>query len=717
MEKLIAVNSIISWQKEEQTERLLWVDRLREVTFTIDIHKNQYSPNLRYVNDIIDDLNNDAAVLLEEDPWLKIIREEDISEKNKERRDRAWQIISYIINACGEPNIYDSMIRSKYIKEASKKFNISDRTIYEYLKRYWQRGKTRNTLLPDYHNCGGNGKEKNAGKKKRGRPRKDYKGEGVNVDETTKRIFRIAIKKFYYTTSENSLTIAYELMRKEYYTEGYKYEGGIKKSILLDSSEVPTFGQFRYWFEKERNLQKEISARTSSKRYHLENRAILGNSTQEALGPGSIYQIDATIADVYLVSRYNKNHIIGRPIVYAVIDVFSRMIVGVYIGLEGPSWAGAMMALINATTEKVTFCSEYNISIEDEEWPIHNLPESIIADRGEFEGNLVESIISGLNIKIANTASYRGDMKAIVERYFRTIHTKIKPFVPGFVGGDFAQRGGSDYRLDAKLDIHQFTKLIIKCVLYHNNHHYLSTYNREEMMIEDDITPIPINLWNWGIANRAGRLRYVDEEIVKLNLLPKDTATITSQGIRFKGMLYGSEKALKERWFEKARNRGSWKVDIVYDSRNMDYIYILNDTRSFDKGFLLSHEDRFSGKTLDEIEYLLAYEKMQHEGNQDKELQAKVDLISDIEAIVKEAEQQTMEDKEIGRSKASRLKGIGENRNKEKMINRKSEYIELCRKEISNEGKVVYIISEEDDDFANDFKLLKQIQKERFDEE
>ncbi|CAK7029859.1 Mu transposase C-terminal domain-containing protein [Tissierella sp.] len=716
MEKLIVANSIVRWKKEEKTERLLWIDSLRELTFTIDIYKNQYSPNLRYINDIIDDLNNDVAALFEEDPWVKIIREEDINEKNMERRERGWQIISYIINACGEPNIYDSRIRSKYIKKASERFNISNRSIYEYFKRYWQRGLTKNALLPDYHNCGGRGTERNVGERKRGRPRKSYKGEGINVDEETKRIFRLAVKRFYYTTTENSLTTAYELMRKEYYAEGYKYEDGVKKPILVDSNEVPTFGQFRYWFEKERNLQKEISARTSAKRYHLENRAILGDSTQEALGPGSIYQIDATIADVYLVSRYNKNHIIGRPIVYAVIDVFSRMIVGIYIGLEGPSWIGAMMALINATTNKVKYCEEYKISIVDEEWPIHNLPESIIADRGEFEGNIAESLISGLNIKISNTASYRGDMKAIVERYFRTIHTKIKPFVPGFVGGDFAQRGGKDYRLDAKLDIYQFTRLMIKCVLYHNNHHYLSTYNREEMMIEDDIIPIPINLWNWGIANRAGRLRYVDEEIVKLNLLPQDTATVTSQGIRFKGMLYGSEKALKERWFEKARNRGSWKVDIVYDPRNMDYIYILNDTRSFDKGFLLSHEDRFIGKTLGEIEYLLAYERMKYEGNQDKELQAKIDLISDIEAMVKEAEQRAMEDKERGISNASRLKGIGENRNKEKAMNRKSEYIELDRKEISNGGKVVYINSEEDD-FVEDFKLFKQIQKERFDEE
>lgn len=375
------------------------------------------------------------------------------------------------------------------------------------------------------------------------------------------------------------------------------------------------------------------------------------------------------------------------------------------------------MALINATTDKVDFCSEYGISIKFEEWPICYLPETIIADRGEFEGNIVESLISGLNIKVSNTASYRGDMKAIVERYFRTIHTKIKPFVPGFVGVDFAQRGGKDYRLDAKLDIYQFTKLIIKCVLYHNNYHYLSTYKRDEMMIEDDIKPIPINLWNWGIANRAGRLRSIDEEVVKLNLLPRETATVTRQGIRFKGMLYGSEKALKERWFEKARNKGGWKVDIVYDPRNMDYIYILSDTRSYDKGFLLSHQTRFMGKTLDEIEYLLAYERMQHEKIQDKELQAKIDLIADIERIVKEAEQQKIEDRDIGVSKAKKLKGISQNRIREKMLNRKSEYIELNKQANDFEGKVVYMNSEEDNDFIEDFKLLKKIQKERFNEE
>jgi hypothetical protein len=70
----------------------------------------------------------------------------------------------------------------------------------------------------------------------------------------------------------------------------------------------------------------------------------------------AMYEIDATIGDVYLVSRFDRNKIIGRPVVYIVIDVFSRMITGVYIGLEGPSWVGAMMALANATAPKVEYC-------------------------------------------------------------------------------------------------------------------------------------------------------------------------------------------------------------------------------------------------------------------------------------------------------------------------------------------------------------------------
>ncbi|MDC9611690.1 transposase, partial [Pseudoalteromonas sp. GABNS16H] len=73
-------------------------------------------------------------------------------------------------------------------------------------------------------------------------------------------------------------------------------------------------------------------------------------------GPGARYEIDATIADLYLVAEDDPAPIIGRPVLYFVKDVFSRMVVGMYVGLENPSWVAAMVALSNAFSDKTTYC-------------------------------------------------------------------------------------------------------------------------------------------------------------------------------------------------------------------------------------------------------------------------------------------------------------------------------------------------------------------------
>ncbi|MEA4961583.1 hypothetical protein [Lutispora sp.] len=305
--------------------------------------------------------------------------------------------------------------------------------------------------------------------------------------------------------------------------------------------------------EKEKNIQKALIARKGEKKYKLQHRAVLGKSDAETIGPGSMYQIDATIGDVYLVSRYNRNWIIGRPVIYAVIDVFSRMITGLYVGLEGPSWVGAMMALANAAMDKVNFCAEYGISISDEMWPCNYIPQTILADRGEIESKNIDRLIETLHVKVQNTPPYRADWKGIVEQYFRTINTKVKPLVPGFIDVDFRQRGGNDYRYDAKLDIFQFTQIIIKCVLHHNEN-WLSSYNKDELMVADEVNPIPMKLWKWGVANRSGILRSYHEDIIKLNLMPVDKAMVTAKGIKYKKMFYSCDKAIQEMWFEKARN-------------------------------------------------------------------------------------------------------------------------------------------------------------------
>ena len=55
--------------------------------------------------------------------------------------------------------------------------------------------------------------------------------------------------------------------------------------------------------------------------YQQNYRTIIGDATQDAdLGSGSVFQIDSTIFDIYLVSSANRDIIVGRPVLYVVID-------------------------------------------------------------------------------------------------------------------------------------------------------------------------------------------------------------------------------------------------------------------------------------------------------------------------------------------------------------------------------------------------------------
>ena len=713
---MLVVNKLISYITEDNqkiVERLLWLDSVKDIGFFINIYSNKL-PYAKNIEEIEIGINEGRITIETQDPFYRIINDDTIPSKHLEDREKAWEAIKDIVVL--EPMIFDSSKRRKMVLEVCSNFNIHESTVMRYLKRYWIRGKNKNALLPDYYACGGKDKEKEVSEIKRGRPRKDIEifGYGININEAVKRIFRIALNKYYYNSSKKSLKLTYELMLRDYFSNENKVENEISIPVIKSIEEIPTFGQFRYWFEKERNIKKEVSSRKSSKKYEQSHRGIVGDSTSEAWGPG-FFEIDATVGDIYLVSRYNRDWIIGRPVIYFIIDRFSRIIAGMYVGLEGPSWAGSMMALANAASNKKLFCQEYGIEIEEEEWPVHYLPEILLADRGELEGSKIETLINVFGIKVQNTPPYSGQSKPIIEQNFRVVNLRTKPLMPGVINSDYRERGDRDYRLDAKLDIYQFTQIIIKSVLYHNNQHYLEKYNREEMMIEDDIKPIPIKLWQWGIENRSGKLRYVPEDIVKLNLMPMENATVTSQGIRFNNMLYACKQALSERWFEKARNKGSWKISVSYDPRIMDYIYIRSDNGvNYEKCFLLEHQHRYKSRTIEEINYLLEYEKLQEKKYTDKKIQSKVDLISEIENIVEKAEQQTANEQTIGLSKRSRLKNIRQNRKIEKMLQREEEAFELDRRETVEDAKVIPFSKNDNEENSEDrvFNLLMKKQKE-----
>jgi hypothetical protein len=133
-----------------------------------------------------------------------------------------------------------------------------------------------------------------------------------------------------------------------------------------------------------------------------------------------------------------------------------------------------------------------------------------------------------------------------------------------------------------------------------------------------------------------------------------------------------SERAAVEHWFETARAKGSWKVDISYDPRNMSVIYVRMSNGSVDTCWLAQWQEKYQGKCLYEINYLSESEKLMKRKNTTKEMTSKAELSAAIDDVVLEAEEMARQTV-IPKSKQERTKSIRANRASEKEQNRKDE--------------------------------------------
>ncbi|MRB11100.1 DDE-type integrase/transposase/recombinase [Bacillus thuringiensis] len=671
---MLSVNEVFKDVDSSKVYRVLWIDEGSIVGYLIDIFDEGAWPIEDRMKNLYDGFVSGRFLKVEAPNLIPVIAYEDLTEKDILLRDKAWDMIQEIVKK--EPGIYKRAERGKLIKELLEQKDVSNKTIYKYLKRYWQRGKVKDGLLPDYKNCGNKGSEKNWGVSKTGRPRK-RNSTGINVTPEIKQLFERAVKNYYFPNLENTLTHTYKMMIRKSFQADTRYQDGVKYTVIQEENNIPTIRQFRYWFNKRYGTEEIISSKYGRKKFERDHRAILGSSSFEVFGPGSRYQIDATKANVYIVSRYNSDWVLERPTVYYVTDVYTHLIAGFYVGLESPSWIGMMMALLNATINKKVFCEKYGIHITEGCWPAAHLPEIVLGDRGELEGFNVNHLVQGLNVTVENNPAYRPDWKGIVEKLFDTSQEKIRPFLPGYVAKDWG-RGAKDPRLKAKLNIEQYTKIIINFILHYNKNFYIKDYIRDTDMIVDDVKPTPIELWKWGIKNRAGKLRVVHPDIMKFYLMPRGVATVTAKGIRFQKMLYSCETAMQNSWFTTARTKKSWKLDISFDPRNMNNIYIhTKNEQIFETCHLLEHQERYSNKTSEEVKQLHKVESEKVKGEEHALLQSEINLFDNIEAIVKDAIQGVNKQKTVKISKSKKIGRIKEHTKFEKEMRREEEAFKL----------------------------------------
>lgn len=708
----LMVNDVIRYSDDSYI-RIVWMENDNSFCYVVKLLVKKLDIVYISINEILEDLNRGNAKIVEDN--FVNITEENISDKEKQLLIKANSIVEDIFSDDNEPDCYSIKNRRKIILKVAEKHGISEKTVYKYMRKYLQGGKVKYALLSDLNKCGGKGKDKKSTIIKRGRPHFitniTEESIGINVDEDIKKIFKIALSRYYKNTKQRSLVKTYRMMLKDFFSYEIKNEDNMVKRIKT-MNEIPSLNQFKYWFYKNEDNEKVLRSRIGDKKVDLNYRRLKSDSIYETMGPGSRYQIDATIGDVYLVSSIDRKSVIGRPVVYLIIDVFSRMITGVNVALEGPSWNGASTALYNCMEDKVQYCKKFGIDVKEEDWNVKGMPNVLIADRGEMVGPIAENVIKNLKISIENTPSYMGCAKGIVEQYFHVINSEIKHWLPGEVKKEYRERGEKDYRKEATLDIIEFTRLIILTVIKRNKT-IMKDYPLTQEMINDDVKPTPEAIWNWGLKNRTGNLRTLPKKILISSLLKRGKATIQREGIKFQGLLYSCLIAEEQNWFFNAQIKGRRSIEVRYDDRDSSNIYLMLTEDNVIKAELISEKTSnliFIGKTFQEVEDYKYNKTIKNSEYTDETNNLNLNLDLEIEKIVKKSEEKSFNGKNVLIDiRENRKIENEEHRKNQALINEKTK-VDLTLKELE-ENEFSINSNNQGDEVKNN--LLKRLQKLR----
>jgi putative transposase len=663
--------------------RVLYVDIFGTNAAVIDVDSRAAEPVWNKVADLEQSLaTKEARVLQTDHVRPPTILENELSEEERQFRAGAWASIEPLFMGENKVLMLYPRDRARLVRQRAEEICVTRKTLYKRARRYWQGGQTPNTQLSHYRNCGTNKDRKIT--KKLGRPSllalNDNRVLGVNVDADLKDII-VKGGILFYENQHTTLEEAYRKTIARFCNIGYEPSCGdnIRIPKLPPVEKLFTIGQFKYWYQRDadRRLRRAIVSRHGERRVNLRHREVLGSSTKEAMGPYSLFQVDATLADVYLVSRRDRSHIIGRPVIHVIIDVFSRMVVGLSVRPEHEGWFGLMLAIENTTVDKAAFCAQYGVMIDEKRWPVSCFPERLLGDRGALEGASADHLVNSLNLTIENTPPYRADWKGIVEQFFNKLNIKFIHGVPGAVDWKH-ERGDRDYRLDAVLDIYEFTQMLLEVIIHHNNENRMESYEMDEYMIRDKVEPYPIDLFRWGLENRQGRPRTRDAELIRISLLPSDTATITESGIRFRGLFYLCEQAIREDWFLRARDNGRTEIRAAYDPRTTNFIFLRPEgDRESITCHLKDQDSPFRNCDWIEVEGYSRNKKVGAQRARSRALQADVSMMARNDARIRTATEKTKRDSVPGQSKRERIGNILANRQEETRFLREADVKQL----------------------------------------
>ncbi len=637
-------------------------------------------------------VSGDIKILNEIDDNNEFIDRSQMSPSSLCKYEKKDEIITEILRTHVD---WDWLLNPSEVSETlstiATKFSISTLTVRRLLRNYIQNGLIMIKLAPRYNKCGGKGKTRTFSSKAINSKKRYYK---LRDDDMVK-VFNDMTSQYIAAKGKISYKALYSDMVDENYSDEVIIHGERKKKPYPIALK-PSKRRLIYWLKTHVDKAQLIYIKAGPKEAKNNNRALFGDTISylDVKAIGSRYEMDEMETDIYLVNRVNRNDVIGRAIVYFIIDVFSKAIVGCGVGLDNNSWSGAEIALLNLVENKKEFCKSYDKPISDEQWPMEGMiPSSLIVDNGaEYLSDNFANMAHDLGIEVCFVPTKMGSLKPNVEQKFKQMNTELLEMLPGKIN---KKAYGQPHIRDARLDIFQYGKCVIEFILNYNQNP-MDGYPDDVKMYSSHMELTPINIWNHNF-NYNNELKTVrDISYFKYSLLKREEAKITRSGIE---LGYRTFICIDLEWLENqaiiASENSNKKLNVRYDMRNEDIIYFennglyyaayLNTSKIISQiAHLLPYQvgektmnEKYAHLSGPEIEQIDKRKKEQEKENEEIRLKNSINLRNSVKKNVKEAVNL--------HSGVNSRENIRENRNAEKERLHKEKSISLDVANVGNQ--------------------------------
>lgn len=278
--------------------------------------------------------------------------------------------------------------------------------------------------------------------------------------------------------------------------------------------------------EKERD-KKRLGARAVSEKHTAHPSHFPG-----ADWPLAVVQIDHTKFDIMLVDDVHRL-CIGRPWVTVAIDVFSRMVAGIYVSLDPPNSMSVGLCIAHAILPKEQWLAKLGLSTA---WPCWGVMQRIHVDNArEFRGYTLQRACKEYGIDLEWRPVKKPQYGAHIERLLGTFNQEIHA-LPGTTFSNPAERGEYDSEGKAMMTLAEFEKWLITYItgVYHQREH-------------SSLSTSPVNQYEKGILGtndipgRGLPRRIADEDRLRLDLMPFFERTVQPYGVVLDEVHYYSD--------------------------------------------------------------------------------------------------------------------------------------------------------------------------------